>query len=365
MKKLRFIALAVALCFLIIVPAYAQRERDASDRETNKALLNLMDHFYKKKQELEDKLQGQEKLKDAAEAGTTAKDPRIAEENRRAVTILREAIDITKRALNIVEVQIKEIDRAIAEADIDRKEVLKEQIEFEHMNAAWLRRQHELIREAVEKDKRWTNEVLASLQSIHVPEPAYRPKTLNDLKPGDILLVHPEEGPDGEGSRWIRAADNFIREEKTPASHALTFIGRSAGGRMLFLDHTSSRGSHIIGETEFYDTYMHRRMDVAVAKPVYKVDGRKLLEAALEAHEKEKRHKGPGSTFGLFGKDLVCSEAAAIAVGKATGEEFRPGGWRGRIKAISPVDITPGDFYDDEHLGKYFIISPFFKGLSQ
>jgi predicted GNAT family acetyltransferase len=229
-----------------------------------------------------------------------------------------------------------------------------------------LAEQEQRVREAVEQDKKWTDEVLNAIQANRVPKSQHRPKGLKDLEPGNVILVAPSEGAAGLQSRWIRATDNWITGMKTPASHALTFIGRDAGGRALFLDHQLGEGSRIIGETEFRQTYAGRGMDVAaVAKAVDMWRGRTLLATALDAAERENKHKGLGTGFGVFGKDLVCSEVAAVAVGKATGIDFQREGPLESRRRIAHVDITPGDFYDDQRIGKYFVISPLEAGSAE
>ncbi len=87
-----------------------------------------------------------------------------------------------------------------------------------------------------------------------------------------------------------------------------------------------------------------------VARPQTKVDGRELWETARESALQKQ------SDYGVRGGNVVCSERAAIAVAKATGvplqeehhvlSNFLPG-----------IDITPNDFFDEKHAGKYFLIS--------
>lgn len=242
--------------------------------------------------------------------------------------------------------------------------LLREQEEFERMNAAWVRKQQEWIRQAVERDKRWGNEVLSSLRELRPPNPDYRPKTLNDLSSGDIVLLAP--GDYEFSGHLITLVDDLITgrlfkpgESAAYASHALAFLGRDASGRMLFLDHTAFNplkpeeggGSHIIGETEFQQKYGHRQ--IYVARPQTAVHGRKLLETALEAVKKTKEGRIVGTDYGLLGKnEAVCSERAAFAVVKATGLPYET---RGKLH---PIDITPGDFFDNEKIGKYFIVTP-------
>lgn len=239
---------------------------------------------------------------------------------------------------------------------------ITEQDEFERMNAAWMRKQEQLIREAVERNRAWTNEVLTAFQALRAPAEHLRPKTLRDLQPGDIVLMSPV-GASGtaiaEADRLQRMTELFANgdvfrgrgADRYPLSHAVTVV-KSVGGQFLFLDNTTheiqfarKEGQHILTEREFLASYGGRA--TFVARPQAVVDGRKLWAAASDAAS-----RGPG--FGLFGNRVVCSEAAAIAVAKATGLPLE----RNRI---GPVDTTPADFFDDQGIGKYFLVSPIAK----
>jgi len=247
----------------------------------------------------------------------------------------------------------------IANQAAETQAVQKEQREFERSYEAWLKRHEQAVRQGAAQNKKWADEVLKAFEAGSVPDPAHRPKTMKDLRPGDIILVSPAAGKAGRVSRWIRAADEFISGVKSPASHALAYIGRDASGRALFLDQVPIEGSRIRGETEFRQLYETREMHVAaVAKVLTPKQGRRLLRASLEAWEQEKQHWGPGSEYGVLGKNLVCSEAALVGVGKATGVDYRQLTQKTRLKAIASIDITPADFFDKENLGKYFVISP-------
>lgn len=233
--------------------------------------------------------------------------------------------------------------------------VQKEQDEFDRMQAEWLRKQQDLIRQSVARDKTWHNEVATAIKTMRVPNPAARPKALDDLTPGDVLLI----GPDSSAIAWTikhadplyRALDYFAAGSVSPpeigpgqATHVLTFV-KKVNGEMLFLDHTLE-GSRVINEAELNRRYGDRLL--YIAKPQAKVDGRKLWEAAREAALQKK------SDYGVFGKSVVCSERAAIAVARATGlamDSERHGA------GLGPIDITPGDFFDEKHIGKFFLVS--------
>ncbi|MEZ4601142.1 MAG: hypothetical protein R2940_15235 [Syntrophotaleaceae bacterium] len=233
--------------------------------------------------------------------------------------------------------------------------VRQEQDAFDRMQADWLRSQQELIRQSVAYDSKWRNEVLASIKAIRVPNPATRPKELDDLRPGDVLLIGPDDsfiaGAIKRADPLYRALDSLVASNVSSedlrygkASHVLTFV-RKVREELLFLDHTSE-GSRILNEEELMRRYCNR--PVYIAKPQAKVDGRKLWEIAREAALQKK------SDYGLLGSSVVCSERAAIAVAKATGVAMDK---EQHVFGLGAVDITPADFFDDKHVGKFFLVS--------
>jgi hypothetical protein len=230
-------------------------------------------------------------------------------------------------------------------------EVAREQREFDEMQAAWIKRQQQWIRDAVKRDKAWTREVNSAIREIRVPSPKLAPKTIKDMHVGDIFLVEPEAGL--KGGKWqshiIAVADQFatLRVFKTgklkaSVSHAGAAV-KSVNGRLLFLDHTGE-GSRILDETEFMRRYGKR--GVYVARPQTVVDGRALWATARSAALKRKED------YAVFGKGVVCSERAGLAVLKASGQGL------GRRHRFGPVDITPADFFDKRDVGKYFVLTP-------
>jgi hypothetical protein len=234
----------------------------------------------------------------------------------------------------------------------------KEQQDFDRARAEWLRNQQQLIRQSVAQDEKWRNEVLASIKTKRVPSPVSRPKELDDLRPGDVLLI----GPDQSATAWAiknldplyRALDYFAAGNVSApelkqgrATHVLTFI-RRVDGMALFLDHTLE-GSRVLNEKELLRKYAGRL--AYIAKPQAKVDGRKLWEASREAALK------PESDYGLFGDSLVCSERAAVVVAKATGTAMHRESHG--LGIYGPIDITPSDFFDEKHVGKFFLVSTY------
>lgn len=259
-----------------------------------------------------------------------------------------------------IKTALAEASRGVAESSSPL--VRKEQQEFDQMRSEWLRKQQELIKQKADGDKEWTNEVLASITELRVPSPVFRPKALDDLRPGDVLLVAPDDSLLASGitvvDPFYRALDYFSAGDVSApdlkqgrVSHALTFV-RTVNGEMLFLDHTKE-GSRILSKDAYIRKYGQRAM--YIARPQAKVDGGKLWEVAREAAMQKK------SDYGLIGKNVVCSEKAAIAVAIATGvpvdkERHRLRTYPG-LTILGPVDITPNDFFDDKHAGKYFVVS--------
>ena len=102
-------------------------------------------------------------------------------------------------------------------------------------------------------------------------------------------------------------------------------------------------GSRILTLADFEKKYGMRGM--FMARPSEPVDGRVLWQAARDAALKRK------SDYGVVGEKVVCSERAGMAVAKATG--ISTGNHR-----FGPIDITPGDYFDPQASGKYFVITP-------
>ena len=97
MKKSTFLTMAIILSFLILPPAQAQTKE--LPKEIKQGFQAHREGLRNKKLVLERKLQDLEALKHRAEAGTRAKDTKIAEENRRAVKIIEQAIATRRRAI--------------------------------------------------------------------------------------------------------------------------------------------------------------------------------------------------------------------------------------------------------------------------
>ena len=104
-------------------------------------------------------------------------------------------------------------------------------------------------------------------------------------------------------------------------------------------------GQDVNAKTQAGYTPLHRD----VARPQSVVNGRTLLESALEAARNTRTPTG--TDFGLFGEDVVCSERAALVVARSTGVDLIQ-------KRMGPITVHPSDFFDDDKLGWYFLVNP-------
>ncbi len=246
---------------------------------------------------------------------------------------------------------VEVFNRSVSDALV-RVVVTREQDELDRTNERWLRAQEQRIREAVAAGRAWRMAMLESLRNIQVPEPTHRPKSLDDVLPGDVLLFEAAPGFSAAippADYFYRVASDLARGDvlaaaaKRPAavSHALTFVKR-VNGVMLFLDHTSE-GSRILDRRELTRKYDDRK--VYVARPQTTPDGRALWAAARQAALRNRPY------YGVLPGQQVCSEQACVVVAKATGTPMAN-------HRLGPIDITPADFFDREAIGKYFIVSP-------
>lgn len=196
----------------------------------------------------------------------------------------------------------------------------------------------------------WRDEVRRRLLEIDVRNAP--PLAPHDLHPGDVLVL----APDGPVVRLMAIADQvatgaIFRGDQGPlVSHAVTFLGRDPRGHALFLDNTPLTGSRVISETEFEQVYGART--TFVARPQAPVDGTELFRYAQVRIRANMAAGRLDNDYGVFGDDVVCSEAAGFAVARATRSDL--GGLAsGRL---GPIDITPGDFVDQRWGGKVFVV---------
>ncbi|MCK4347962.1 MAG: tetratricopeptide repeat protein [Thermoplasmatales archaeon] len=219
-------------------------------------------------------------------------------------------------------------------------------------NPNWLPDQRQIIIKAIEQDEKYTEELLVAINTLRYSEPLHRPKALSELIPGDILLMEPE----GAVGHMLAVADQLSRgrfletgETEEPASHAVMFYKRDESGTMWFLDHRAKEGSRLIDKELFTKRYSHRKIDVA--RPRRNIEGKKIWKAVTSVIKKSKEGSIGGSDFGFFGNNLVCSERMGLIIVKIADLKISK-------RPLNPVTITPGDFYDPDEIGKYFVVTP-------
>lgn len=237
--------------------------------------------------------------------------------------------------------------------------VIDEESQFNRNRLEWYDRQSLRVRQAVNLNKKWTEDVLKAIIGLTPLPPTAALTGLSALSAGDVLLVAPvdvrhsaTEYVKGElislGDYGVRAVAAFANGglanaanvQRSDISHSLTFI-REVNGHRLFLDH-DTKGTRVIDETQFLKDYGMREM--FVARPQEVVDGRQLWEAALDLGT---RQRG----YGVTGDRVVCSQMCAIAVARATKTNYTAGN-------LGPIDVTPGDFYDKTgNVGKHFVVT--------
>ncbi len=225
--------------------------------------------------------------------------------------------------------------------------VNKEQSQYENSNKEWLSKQQDLIRQVAASEKKRNIEILSAMSKATVPN--LPPKSLNDLKSGDIILLKPDSSSRGSRaipygdllSRWVHGSHT---PQKYDISHSVVYL-KTVNGKRLYLDHTiDDKFARIIDEDIFLKRYGKRLSYVARPKAV--IDGKKLWAVARKAALKD------NTPYGVFGKSVVCSELDRFAVVQASGRRLPLNETR-----FGP-DITPADFIDPETEGKYFVVTP-------
>jgi len=246
--------------------------------------------------------------------------------------------------------------------EIDKKLYsLKEEQKMDNDFDSWLSDEQITVRNAVQNSTYWTEELLSAFKgSTNVAE-SCQITSISRLIPGDILLVAPTQlsltNLTSLKDNILYIGDRIYRrktielENSNKACHTITYIGKGAHGEAFFLNNTRGVGSHILTQSEFKKEYGD--YSIFVARPRDSVDGRKLFDAALDAVKNSRETKTIfGSDYGVFGKDMVCSEKSAYIVFLAKGI---PNYDKKDFKLT--VDVTPNDFYDKEKEGKYFCLS--------
>ena len=246
-----------------------------------------------------------------------------------------------------------------------------EQIEFESMNADWIKKQRALIEQRLREPNKYASAIHQSLKMKSPPPLPHR--KYEELQPGDVLLISPENKSfwDAIGkSAWIAAADSVSSNVLSPASHTVLFL-KEVNGKKLFLDHTSERGSHVISEAEFLSTYGQRDAlvaspRIAVGQPAKEIETAAIWEHTKELVKKEQEKQAKRketitddfrdlSGYGLYGNgNMVCSEAdrwVLVNSGRKIPETASP------LKRFLGIHYGPANFFSDEN---NFIITPLY-----
>jgi len=230
----------------------------------------------------------------------------------------------------------------------------KEQDEFDHMNAEWMKKQKQLIEERLQNPNKFASAVYDSLKTNAPPLPWEK---INELHPGDVLLF--------QGGA-ISYADNKISggNAVSRAAHTVIYL-KDVNGTKLFLDNQPNEGPRIISGEEFLSLYGHRGSDVArLAQPLNEKEGKALFSAAVEMAQKNNKHLvnkdtwfgkylSTDTNYGAWGENnIVCSEADWALI-NAAGRTIPHSD--NILKLSLGFKFTPSDFYNSP----YFLVTRF------
>jgi hypothetical protein len=249
-----------------------------------------------------------------------------------------------------------------------------EQIEYENMKPDWIKNEKQLIEQRLVEPNPSIRAISKALKT-NAP-PALPPVKYDELQPGDVLLISPEDKPFWDriqdDSFWINAGDRVTTDLRSPASHTVLYL-KEVNGKKLFLDHTLEGGSHVISEAEFLRTYGRRDTlvaspksvaspDILVAQPVMEAEEiwkytKELIknEAKIQAKKSENiiLHPISQTGYGLYGDDhMVCSEAdrwVLVNSGRYIPETVSS------IKKLLGIHYGPANFFSDDC---NFVITP-------
>lgn len=290
---------------------------------------------------------------------------RLAREasNLKAESIAHDAILKAQKARqknielkNSAEVLRKKAEQVLSYAKNNNAEAASvlEQFEFEHAKSQWIKNQRHIIEQRIKEPSPYVNDIYKSLKTK--APPGLPDRKYEDLKPGDVILI----SPDDANSFWINIGDRIASVSKSPASHTVVYL-KEVNGNKLFLDNTPGRGLHVIGEDEFLKSYGKRdALTASVAQPLTEEESKKLWDAAKEAIMQESitQEKKSGNIidqtgYGLFGNDnMVCSETSRWALIRA-GRNIPD--TTSNLKKSIGIDFSPANFYMDNY---NFIITP-------
>jgi hypothetical protein len=231
--------------------------------------------------------------------------------------------------------------------------LLDEQRKFDKDPQRFISEQRTQVALAQPAASAWPAEVTDSLRETRAPQWAKSPNSLSDLRPGDVVLVGPDDSPTAsaimKADRLARIATDLVNGRSvaeayvnTPSrevSHVAVAV-QPESGPIVFLDHTSCSNFKAEGCTKLLSIDAFRAKYGArplyVARPVAPVHAGLLWALAEQAA------KWKANDYGMFGQDVVCSERVGIAVARATGSEHLR-------RDFLPVDILPSDFLVDQH----------------
>lgn len=250
------------------------------------------------------------------------------------------------------------VDLRVKQGIVGSLKTSEEQAEFEESPAVWKEKQGELIQQRLEEPNQWCSGIQSHLMGNVPPLPD---KTFNELQPGDVLLL--------EG-KIIAGIDNKFTSDKasdSAASHTVIFL-KEVNGKKYFLDNQPAPvnggkgGPRIITDAEFLDTYGHRGAEVArlVGQPLNKEEGDRLLHAALEMAEKNRKKIANnflgsgyfGTNYGVKGEDMVCSESDWALLNLAREKQIPKSG--DQTKVEWGINWSPADFRNQQ----YFLVTP-------
>jgi len=205
-------------------------------------------------------------------------------------------------------------------------------------------------------------DVQAVIKSIKTKAPPKLPGQFDNLRVGDVLLVHqPDDmlSTDFYIRGWIIVIDKTMSRSLRPrAYHTFLFV-KEVNGVKLFLDNMPGEGTLVKSEAQILSQY--GLYDFDVARPLGEFDAADLWKAAREAGIrsaealKDRSSNLIDSTdYGFIGNDdMVCSETSRWALVKAgvmipeTRSTLKRWGLR--------IVYGPADFYlDTDH----FLVSP-------
>lgn len=241
---------------------------------------------------------------------------------------------------------------------IDSKTIQKEQKAYESNDQVWLSKQKNLIKEAFLSQKNRDLEILLAIENSKVPQNTQ--KSLNDLLPGDVILVNADDSLTSQGItygdlllRWMRKKEKGMK--KYEISHSLVYL-KTVNGKKLFLDHQlGDRFARVIDEKIFMQRYEHRLN--SVARPKAYISGQKMWNAAKKSALKN------NTPYGLYGNRVVCSDLSKFAIVQASDKKlsFLNESDKKSIlfneKKWLPIKMTPADFIDPKTKGRFFEIS--------